>query len=623
MKLRRRRRSDAVTSLPADPSSAETATPPPADDQELLRSLNRRVIRVGQWSVIVISLMLLTLLGRIYQLQRHPTPAIAELIDGQVGFRGLDARRGSLVDRRQRVVATTHVAHLLFVDPDIVEDPGTFSEHVGYALDYEPAEIERQLFQRRGSRYIVIDPRMSEDRYETYRSDPALQSLRGLASHSILVRDYPQRALAGQVVGFIGHDGEGLDGLELAFDQRLAPDPGRHAFVYDRGRRRLWLANHDYKLQADGKPIRLSLDLNLQAIAEQELAKTLAQFRAESGQIVVMDPATGEILALANAPRFDPTDFRDESGRFREDARLAQRNRAVTDFFEPGSIVKPLIWAAAVEAGLAKPDEVIDCGKAGWWKPDRGPVLRDAHAHGELTWEQVLVQSSNIGMAKVAQRMGPEALHTILASYGFGRPTGSQLPGEVGGLLRPTDQWSGTDLSRMPMGHGIAVTPLQVTRAFCALANDGVLINPSIEALEPDDADRRRANITSRVLSPKVVELTRRVLAEVVVSGTGRHARSELYDLFGKTGTAELPNLEDGGYLRDQYVSSFVAGAPVDRPRIVVGCFIHKPDRKVGHYGGVVSGPAVRNVIERSLQYLGVPTKTPAPPATLTADAAR
>ena len=598
-------------------------------DPYAVERLNRRVLRCGTWMIVLVTVALLGLLGRVYQLQRYPAPPIAALIDSQVGLRGLDARRGTLVDRRHRVIATTHVAHLLFVDPDIVEDPGTFSETVGYTLGYEPAAIEQLLFQRRGSRYIVIDPRMSEQRLATYRSDPTLQHLRGLASHSILVRDYPQNALAGQVVGFIGHDGGGLDGLELAYDQRLAPDPGQHAFVYDRGRSRLWLANHDYRLQVDGKPIRLSLDLNLQAIAEQQLAATLVEFRAESGQIIVMDPRTGEILALANAPAFDPSDFRDEQGQFREDAKQAQRNRAVTDVFEPGSIVKPLIWAAAVEAGLARPDEMIDCGDKGWWKPARGPILRDAHPHGKLTWKDVLVESSNIGMAKVAQRMGPEALHTILASYGFGRPTDSGLPGEVGGLLRHVEQWSGTDLSRMPMGHGFAVTPLQVTRAFCALANDGVLINPSIEAVDPDAPAPRTRNITARVLSPRVVEQTRRVLAEVVTTGTGKRAQSKLYDVFGKTGTAELPDLVNGGYLRDQYISSFIGGAPVDQPRLVVGCFIHKPDKSAGYYGGTVSGPAVRNVLDKSLMYLGVPPRVdpaelrpPAQGSTQTADAA-
>ena len=577
----------------------------------------QRVLRVGRLAVAAVSLALLGLLARVYQLQQHPTERIAELVDSQVSTRALDARRGSLVDRRGRVLATTRVAHRLFADPDIVQDPNTFSETIGYLLGYEPTEIEKLLFKRRGSRYIVLDKQMSPKRFARYQESEALQELRGLASHPILVRHYPQNRLAGQLVGFIGHDGVGLDGLERAYNDRLAPDPGQHAFVYDRGRRRLWLASHDYKLQADGKPIRLSVDLNLQAIAEEELVAAVHKYKAESGQVVVMDPHTGEILALANYPFFDPSDFRDENGKIRSDAGLAQRNRAVTDVFEPGSIVKPLVWAASVEAGLADPDEMIDCTDEGWWKPTRGPVLRDERPHGEVTWTRVLVESSNIGMAVVAERLGMENLHRILAGYGLGRPTDSGLPGEVGGLLRPVNKWSWTDLSRMPMGHGVAVTPLQITRAFCALANDGVLVNPTIEAADRATDEDRRANITARVLSPRVAEKTRLALAEVVSDprGTGRRARSELYDLFGKTGTAELPDFENGGYHKDQYVSSFIAGAPVDRPRLVVGCFITKPDRSIGHFGGKVSGPAVKNVIERSLRYLGVPTKNEAEPA--------
>jgi cell division protein FtsI/penicillin-binding protein 2 len=576
-------------------------------DAALLDQAGRRTLRVGRIAVLLVSFALLGLLGRVYQLQGHPSPSIAGLVDGQVSTRDLDARRGSLVDRRHRVLAATRVAHRLFVDPDIIEDPVTFAANVGYTLGYEPAEIEMQLFQRRGSRYIVIDPQMSEDRYARYLESGRVDGLRGLASHPILVRDYPQQRLAGQLVGFIGDEGRGLDGLELAFDQRLEPDPGQHAFVYDRGRRRLWLADRDYQLQADGKPIRLSVDLNLQAIAEEELAATVEKFKAESGQLIVMDPHSGELLAVANYPFFDPTDFRDEQGRFREAARQAQRNRAVTDVFEPGSIVKPLVWAAAVEAGWVTPEEMIDCTTTGWWKPQRGPVLRDANPHGEVSWQRVLVESSNIGMAIVAERMGMEPLHQVLASYGFGRPTGSGLPGEVAGLLRPVSKWSWTDLTRLPMGHGVAVTPLQVTRAFAALANDGVLVRPTIEAAREQTQTQRRANITARVLSPRIVELTRNVLAEVIRDGTGRRAKSELYEMFGKTGTAELPDLVNGGYLRDEYVASFVAGAPLDRPRLVVGCFVHKPEKSLGYYGGTVSGPAVRNVMERSLQYLGVP----------------
>lgn len=578
-------------------------------DVAALQRNSERALRVGRVTMILVTVALLALLGRVYQLQGHPSPRIAAMVDSQISTRELDARRGSLVDRRQRVLATTRVSHLLFVDPDIVEDPNTFSETVGYTLGYDPAWIEQQLFKRRGSRYIVIDKQMPEETYELYQQTPELLKLRGLSSHPILVRDYPQAQLAGQLVGFIGHEGDGLDGLERAYNDRLAPDPGQHAFVYDRGRNRLWLANQDYKLQADGKPIRLSVDLNLQAIAEQELAATLAEFNAESGQIVVMDPHTGEILALANAPFFNPAKLRNEKGLITDEVKDAQRNRAVTDVFEPGSIVKPLVWAAAIEAGLATPDEMIDCSEEGWWKPERGPVLRDSSPHGTVSWDQVLIVSSNIGMAIVAERMGKKELHHILASYGFGKPTESKLPGEVGGLLRPVGKWSWTDLTRMPMGHGFAVTPLQVTRAFCALANDGVLINPTIEAAEDQTDNDRRTNITARVLSPRVAQHTREVLGLVVTEGTGRKARSDLYDLFGKTGTAELPDPVNGGYYDDQYISSFIAGAPIDRPRLVVGCFIHKPDKSIAHYGGTVSGPAVKRVMERSLTYLGVPTK--------------
>ncbi|MEM9915549.1 MAG: penicillin-binding protein 2 [Planctomycetota bacterium] len=589
-------------------------------DTEAIERSSRRVLRVGRLAMIAVTMVLLALLGRVYQLQSSPSPRIAAMVDSQTSTRELNARRGSLVDRRQRVLATTRVAHLLFIDPDIVENPNTFSEIVGHSLGYDPAWIEQQLFKRRGSRYIVIDKQMPPETYELYRSSPELRSLRGLSSHPILVRDYPKQQLAGQLVGFIGHEGNGLDGLERAYNDRLAPDPGQHAFVYDRGRNRLWLANQDYKLQADGKPIRLSIDLNLQTIAEEELAATVEKFEGESGQLIVMDPRTGEILALANYPFFNPARLRNEQGQITEATKDAQRNRAVTDVFEPGSIIKPLVWAASIEAGFATPDEMIDTTDDGMYRPQRGPMLKDSSygpgkGHGVVSYEEVLVQSSNIGMAVVAERMGMDALHKILDSYGFGRTTGSQLPGEVRGMFRPVSRWSYTDLTRMPMGHGIAVTPLQAIRAFAALANDGVLINPIIEAAAEQTDEERRTNITARVLSPRVAQHVREVLGRVVTEGTGRRAQSDLYDLFGKTGTAELPDLENGGYHKNLYSSSFIAGAPIDQPRLVVGCFVHRTTKRIvdgqyTHYGGVVSGPAVKRVMERSLTYLGVPTKS-------------
>ncbi len=568
-----------------------------------------RALRVGRVALGLVTLLLLGLLARVYQLQAAPPAAVAALIDGQIGTRKLEARRGAITDRRHRALATTRVAHLLFVDPDIVKDPNTFSERIGYPLGYEPANIERAMAKRRGSRYIVIDPHMSDERWKKYRQLPPL---RGLATHPVLIRDYPQGHVAGQLVGFVGNDNQGLDGLERALDQRLTPDPGQHAFVYDRGRRRLWLANKQYRLQADAAPVRLSIDLNLQAIAEDEVAAAVAQFGAQSGQGVVMDPYTGEILALANVPLFNPADFR----KLKSDPAIAdaQRNRAATDIFEPGSIFKPLVWAAAVEAGLADPDELIDCTEEGHWKPTRGPRLRDSDPHGVLSWADVLKFSSNIGMAKVAERMGKPMLHAVVQSYGFGTPTQSGLPGEVGGLLRPLDKWSWTDLSRVPMGHGVSVTGIQIARAFSALANGGVLINPTIHYRDGVTSRDARglldmhANITARVLSPRVARLTCQVLGRSVgePDGTGRHARSDLYTIFGKTGTAQLPKKDGRGYQAGHYVSSFVAAAPLHQPRLVVAVIVHDPDKKKGYYGGTVSGPASKRILERGLRYLGV-----------------
>ena len=559
-----------------------------------------RALWTARVVVGLLTLVLVQLLGRTYQLQALPEPRIAALLDGQRSVAQLTGRRGAITDRRGRPLAQTRVARRLFVDPVLIEDRNTFSERAGYALGLDPVQIEIAMSQRSGSRYVVIDPLADEERARRL----AELDLPGLASEPIVVREYPQGSLAGQMVGFVGAEGRGLDGLERAWERRLQPEAGEYAFLRDARRRAMWL-DGGYRPAADGQTIRLSIDLTIQAIAERRLAATVEEFGAQAGQIVVMQPWTGEVLAMANYPAFDPSRFG------REEAKL-RRNRCVTDVFEPGSIFKPFIWAAAVERGAARAEEVIDTTSVGWWKPTRGPVLRDTHPHGELTWDQVLVLSSNIGMGRVAQdRLGREKLHGIIREFGFGESTGSGLPGEMSGILRPLRKWSATDVTRMPMGQGVAVTPLQMVRAFCVFANDGLLVQPRIEAVDPTDlSTATNASAVRRVLSPPVSRHTREVLGLVVTQGTGRRARSERYDIFGKTGTAQLPDLVRGGYFQDQYVSSFVGGAPLENPQLVVGCFIHRPDRSKGHFGGTVAGPAVREVLEESLQYLGVPPRT-------------
>jgi cell division protein FtsI (penicillin-binding protein 3) len=373
----------------------------------------------------------------------------------------------------------------------------------------------------------------------------------------------------------------------------------------------LWLDGAGYRPPHAGRSLRLSLDLVIQSIAEEELEERCLAYDAPQGQLIVMQPHTGEILAMANYPRFDPRDLSKASP---ED----WRNRCVTDAFEPGSTFKPFVWSLATEGGLAEPAEIIDCTSGGVYYSDEGRRLRDSKAMGRITWEEVLSHSSNIGMAKVAQRTDADRLHAMVSAFGFGRPTGSGLPGEIGGLLRPAEQWTHYSMTSIPMGQEIAVTALQMVRGYATLVNGGRLVRPSILAVDEPMLEEltppRSAggwSIIQRVISGETSALVCRAMRRSVLAGTGRRARSRLYPLFGKTGTSQIPDLVRGGYRDRAYVASFIAGAPYHAPELVVGCFIHEPNPKKGYYGGLVSGPVVKNVIERSLSYLGVPPMSP------------
>lgn len=582
------RRKSPSTDLPGWPGPNPLA----GDDRSVAR-----VLWIGRGMILVMTLALLALLGRVAQLQSRPVAPVAELLDSQQTASSIAGRRGSILDRHGRVFAATRVAHRLFVDSLLIVDRGTFSEHVGYNLGLNPAEVEQKLALRPRSRYIVLEDRLTDEQFAMVRE----MKLPGLATEPWLVRDYPQTHLAGQIVGFVGAEARGLDGLELHLDTLLRPASGGYQVIRSARRDALWIQPGTYRPSEDGQTLRLSLDAHLQSIAERELAATVEKFGAVSGQMVVMDPHSGAILAMANVPLFDPGDFR------RADANL-RRNRSVTDVFEPGSTFKPLVWAALTEAGAARIEEMIDCTADGVWRTDYGRRLRDVRGHGKVSWEEVLVHSSNIGMAKVAERVSQRDLYEIVRRFGFGQASGSGLPGEVRGLLNPLPRWTKYSQSSLPMGQEIGTTALQMVRAFATLANGGYLVTPSIQMPEMDaHGQPLLMPAQTRVLSPAIADHTRRVMRRVMEEGTGRRAQSEKYELFGKTGTAQLPDFEKGGYHQDRYVSSFIAGAPLDRPRLVIGCFIQEPDKKIGHYGGVVAGPPVRVVMEEALAYLGVP----------------
>lgn len=573
--------------LPRDPAAASPA--------RAAASPATRVLVVGRIMIGLISLVLLALIGRVIVLQTTPPAPIAELIGSQFSRTPLPARRGALVDVRGRLIAATRVAHTLFVDPALIEDPGTFSEYVGYSLNYDPASVEQKIAMRPDSRFVVIDPRLSDERLARLGSF----SLSGLATAPRLVRDYPQGPLAAHVIGFVGADNIGLEGLERTLDPQLRGSDGQIRYLRDARCRPLWVEPRDYHPNADGQNVRLTLDLAIQQIVEEELAATVAQFRASGGQVIVLRPATGEILAMANHPAFDPNAF----DRVPPDQR---RNRCVTDVYEPGSIFKPFMWAAITDTGLMKPTDRVDTTDSGFWVAPFGRRIRDVRGHGLCSWEEVLVYSSNIGMAIGGLKVRHSQLRDAVLRFGFGAPTGSKLPGEVGGMVTAARKWSNYSQTSVTMGYEIGVTALQLTAAFAALANHGRYVAPTILADAVDDPARP----AHQAVSPEAAAATRRAMARVVEEGTGKKARSDLYPIYGKTGTAHVPIIGGRGYLPDQYVSSFLAGAPLDDPQIVVLCSIHRPDKSIGHYGGTVAAPAVKNIIERTLVYLGVPART-------------
>ncbi|WP_432799410.1 peptidoglycan D,D-transpeptidase FtsI family protein [Poriferisphaera sp. WC338] len=554
----------------------------------------RRVLWTGRAMVGAIAILFVVLLGRVVQLQMRPSEDIESRLNSQFSKKTLLERRGTITDRKGRPLAITSVAKRLFVDSKLIKDRGAFSPTVAYELGYDPVWVEKTISKYPDGRYIVLDQRMSDEKLEKY-SD---LKLAGLATDNRLVRDYPQGKLAGQLVGFVGTEGVGLAGLELKYDKMLSGEAGKFKYLRDAKGKPLWVASDSYEGNEDGKDVRLTIDIAIQQIVAEELKKTVDQHNAKSGIMIVMAPMTGEILAMVNYPQFDPNKFKDQKTE-------QQLNRAVTNLFEPGSIMKPIVWSGVTQLGRVKPTEKFNTYEGAWRTP-YGRRIRDSHPNGTLDWQGVLIKSSNIGMSKAVDRISQKEMYEILNSFGYGQKTGSRLPGEIEGKLNPLKNWNKNySKHSLSFGQEIGVTGLQMVRAYSAIANGGLLLTPRITmSNETSTGDF----LQQRVLSSGVAEFTRETMRRQVQEGGGGKADSDMYEIFGKTGTAQLVN-PGKGYFEDRYMSSFVGCAPLDQPRLVVGCFVKDPDKSIAHYGGLVSAPAVRAVIERTLLYMGVPPK--------------
>ncbi|MHC4530530.1 MAG: peptidoglycan D,D-transpeptidase FtsI family protein, partial [Planctomycetota bacterium] len=357
---------------------------------------------------------------------------------------------------------------------------------------------------------------------------------------------------------------------------------------------------------SDGFGIILTLDATIQQFARTELLKQFREYQAESAVAIVVEPKSGAILAMVSLPGFDPNKAPStDPNNF--------KNRAVTDTFEPGSVLKPIITAIALDTGAVNTTEKIFCENGHYHGRGFGSIKEYRYyQYGDMTLKQILVKSSNIGMAKIGQRLGKQKLHDGLKHFGFGKKTGIDLPGEAPGLLWPHKKWTGYSLTRIPFGQEISVTALQLVRAFCILANGGKMVRPFLVQATVDNNGKIVKLKTPSppvgfVINPDVAQwIVNDALTAVINEGTGRRAKLEKYQLFGKTGTANIAKKDSKGYDDDAYIASFIAGAPAHDPAIVVLVSVRKPDRSLGkgYTGGTVAAPVAAKIISKTLNYL-------------------
>jgi cell division protein FtsI (penicillin-binding protein 3) len=495
------------------------------------------------------------------------------------------AVRGAVLDRHGNPLAVSTPVRTVYANPGKAQAGPQQVQRLASILDVSVERVRNRLAQQGSFTYLKrqVPPKVARRTQE--------MEIPGIKTVSESRRYYPTGPVAAHVVGFTGVDGNGLEGVELAHERTLAGDAGRMLVERDAlGRDIRTLKVLDRVRMGDN--LHLSLDGRIQYTAYQALKRAVSRYGAKAGMAVVLDPDTGEVLALANVPSYNPNDIASTEAAQR-------RNRAVTDAVEPGSIFKPFTVAAALEAGSITPDTVIDC-ENGMMRVS-GHKLHDTHPMGRLPVRRVIQKSSNIGAAKIAMALENGQLFRILRDFGFGKRPGSSFPGESRGILHMPHQWQRFDRATLGFGHGVAASALQVARAYAVLAADGRRRPVALQRLAAEEVPRGE-----RVIS---AETARQVTAmlELVVSeaGTGSRAQLDGYRVAGKTGTAQKPGPD--GYLEGKYVASFAGFAPADDPELVTVVMVDEPTE--AHYGGVVAAPVFRRIMAEGLRALRVPPR--------------
>jgi cell division protein FtsI (penicillin-binding protein 3) len=559
----------------------------------------RRLLQIfaflAAWALVIVA--------RLAQVQLlHHDEYVVRAQRQQERTLSLEPVRGSILDRKGRVLAESVAAVSVYADPQAIVDAGAAARALAKipSIELNEDEIEERLTSNGGFAWIA--------RQLPLEAGGAIRNLHlpGIYLLNEHRRTYPKGALAANVVGYVGLDGHGLSGIEHGFESLVRGRAGKVTLLRDARRGMYLVGGEGANRPVDGGDVYLTVDSVVQFITERALAKAVNHWHAAGGTAIVIAPNDGAVLAMASLPTFDPNHYRDFPPP-------TWRNRNVQEIYEPGSTFKIVMASAGLEEGVVTPSQVLDCGNGAIQIGNLQIHEHGGNRYGLMTFEEVMLHSSNVGAIRVGLALGDDRFYRYIRRFGFGERTGIELPGETAGLLRRTARWSQISAPSISIGQEIGVTPLQIVTAFATVANGGVRVAPHIVDRVVDAGGevvyRPQSPPPVRVISERTAAVLNEILKAVVARGTGENAALEEHIVAGKTGTAQKAVRGGLGYSSDRFVASFGGYVPADRPRLAILVVIDEP--KGAEYGGTVAAPVFKQIAEPVLRYLGVPPSIP------------
>jgi cell division protein FtsI (penicillin-binding protein 3) len=562
----------------------------------MAKSSDNRVNKRIAFISLLIAPLFFVLIAKLFYIQviKH-NELLARANDQNQRYVSIESKRGTIYDRNMREMAVSIKTESIYLNPRNVSDPRETVRKISKTIHTKPFKLSKSLKEYRS--FVWVKRQVTPELIKKVKD----LDVKGIGFVEEYKRFYPKRELGGHVIGFVGIDNKGLEGLEYFHNDRLRGKSMRVRIERDALGRNIYRDDAGLKVPFSGYDLILTIDEVIQYVAEKELKKQVSRTQAKGGAVVVMDPYSGDVLALAEMPAFNPNIFPSYNPGI-------WRNSVVSDGYEPGSTFKIIEATAALEEKMIKPGDMIFCENG---EIEVGGVtIRDHEKYGWLTFNDVIQKSSNIGAIKISQKLGNELFYDYIKRFGFGDKTGIDLPGEFPGLIRHPKEWSKVSIGAISIGQEILATPIQLINAMSSIANGGVLMRPRILkalAYKGKIVQETKKEEIRRVMSSKTSMIMKGVLKNVVSEGTGRLAAVNGFSAAGKTGTAQKYDVKLKAYSKDRYLASFVGFVPVKDPKVAILVIIDEP--KESFWGGEVAAPVFSRVAEQVFRYMMVPTE--------------